>query len=322
MTLEAALIMPLIMLLTVLAVLMLLYFYEKSAVYSLAASTAERIAYTWDNSAKSARTGAHSIERYDSLYWRLTDDNWMNLVQNALPNRKFDKTSLLIPTGQSVTSRYDHSVVHRKVHIGISSMFNTSLVSAFLGKREVSAEAASHVIEPVEFIRNIRLVQSYWPFVQDKLEQLRGRSSVGKKDQERESSTKEKKKKLLEFRYERDARVYLKEQVRGIEKDVKLPDGRLRKLDAVDPDGVVHQAYVGYMSNRFVTLENGDEVSGQADKDGVLLRSGQARAVVWHFYRRTGSDKLGPSKPLLRELERQGILVIIHDEEYVEVEEE
>jgi hypothetical protein len=314
--------MPLIMLLTVLAVLMLFYFYEKSAVYSLAASAAERIAYTWDNSSKAVRTGAHPIDRHDSLYWRLTDDNWMNLFHNVLPIKKLEKTSSLIPTKLSVSSRYDHSAVHRKVHIGISSLFRTPLVSDVLGKREASAAAASNVIEPVEFIRNIRLIQSYWPFVQDKLEQLRGRSPESSKDNEEEPEEKKRPKKLLEFRYERDARVYLKEQVHGVEKDVKLPDGRTRKLDAVDPDGVVHQAYVGYMSNRFVMLENGDKVSGQADKDGALLRSGQARAVIWHFYRRVGTDKLGPSKPLQRELERQGILVIIHDEEYVEVEEE
>jgi hypothetical protein len=317
-TLEASLIMPILLLLTMMSVFMLLYFYEKSMIYGLASGTAERISYTWDNSSKESATGAYSAGQYDGLYWRLTNDNWMNLANNSLPKEKLEKAGRLLPSSLYHSAVYTNLLVHRKVEVGITSTFHSKLLTGLLRANHVYARSGSAVIEPVEFIRNVRLVQTYWPFVQEK---LRKKGSPATPQEEEPQEKEQKKNKLLEFRYEREARAYLKEKVRGVERDVKLPDGRTRKLDAVDPNGVVHQAYVGYITNRFVILDNGEKVNGQSDKDGELLKNGQVKAVVWHFYRRTGTDKVGPSKPLLRELERQGIMVVIHDSEYVEVTE-
>jgi hypothetical protein len=320
-TLEASLIMPILLLLTLISVFMLLYFYEKSAIYGMASGTAERISYSWDNSSKELESGAYAAGQHDGLYWRLTNDNWMNLTSNRLPEQKLGKAGRFIPESLMSSASYSNLLIHRQVHVEISSVFHSKLLTLLLRKNHVLARSGSGVIEPVEFIRNIRLVQTYWPIVQDKLKNIGKAGSTPTEEDSEIDKEKEKQKKLLEFRYEREARAYLKEKVRGVERDVKLPDGRTRKLDAVDPGGIVHQAYVGYITNRFVVLDNGEKVNGQSDKDGELLKSGQVKAVVWHFYRRTGTDKVGPSKPLLRELERQGIMVVIHDSEYVEVTE-
>jgi hypothetical protein len=54
-------------------------------------------------------------------------------------------------------------------------------------------------------------------------------------------------------------------------------------------------------------------VEGQINKDLELLRSaGQVKGVVWHFFRDSRNGKIGPSKPLRKELEKRGILVVIH----------
>lgn len=69
--------------------------------------------------------------------------------------------------------------------------------------------------------------------------------------------------------------------------------------------GVAHESKVGYQS-----LTAG--IKRQIAKDVDLVESGQLKSAVWHFFESPITGLKGPSKPLLQELERNGIRVIIH----------
>lgn len=48
-------------------------------------------------------------------------------------------------------------------------------------------------------------------------------------------------------------------------------------------------------------------------KDAELLKNQSIDDAVWHFFKSPVTNKVGPSKPLLKELERNNIKVIIHE---------
>lgn len=53
-------------------------------------------------------------------------------------------------------------------------------------------------------------------------------------------------------------------------------------------------------------------VQRQIDKDLRLLADGRAQGIEWHFYPSSITSRLGPSRPLLDELQRRGIAYVIH----------
>lgn len=101
------------------------------------------------------------------------------------------------------------------------------------------------------------------------------------------------------------AAAYLRQLVQGKESSRTTPHG-VRVMDAMTADGTLHQAYLTF------TLKGLRE---QMAKDVYLIREGDpVQAVVWHFFRRTGQKgKVGPSEAFIRELEENGISVVIHD---------
>ena len=79
--------------------------------------------------------------------------------------------------------------------------------------------------------------------------------------------------------------------------------GERRKIDVLDRDGIAHEAKY--------TLNAGD-ARQQLRKDAELMRRGEVKGVVWHFFR-TKNGSVSLSASLRKELERNGIVVIIHN---------
>jgi hypothetical protein len=81
--------------------------------------------------------------------------------------------------------------------------------------------------------------------------------------------------------------------------------GHRRDVEAYDRHGVAHHAYLG-------TKDIGD-VRDQFLKDEELLRKGMVKGAVWHFFRRADTGAIGPSDKLRKELEKRGIVIVIHE---------
>lgn len=79
-TIEASLVLPIVLMVTVLLLFLCLYIYQQSMLVQASAAASERTAYSWDNSHKVAATGSVEQGLYDSLYWRLTDDHVLGLL--------------------------------------------------------------------------------------------------------------------------------------------------------------------------------------------------------------------------------------------------
>lgn len=68
--------------------------------------------------------------------------------------------------------------------------------------------------------------------------------------------------------------------------------------------GVAHESKVGYASlTQFIKEE--------ALKDIQLMKDGNVKEVVWHFYKSAVTGKAGPSGPLEKFLKENGIKVMI-----------
>ena len=79
----------------------------------------------------------------------------------------------------------------------------------------------------------------------------------------------------------------------------------IRRVDQF-VNGVAHESKVGY-----TTLT--PNIKQQVMKDAELLKNQSIDDAVWHFFKSPVTNKVGPSKPLLKELERNNIKVIIHE---------
>ncbi|MDQ3332903.1 MAG: hypothetical protein M3552_20010, partial [Planctomycetota bacterium] len=71
-------------------------------------------------------------------------------------------------------------------------------------------------------------------------------------------------------------------------------------------DGIAHEAKTGYASLT-------KDIQKQISKDVELMHDGMVDGVTWHFYKSPITGVGGPSGPLLDELQKNGITVIIHE---------
>jgi len=316
-TVEAALILPVIFLLTTGFLFMGIYFYQKATAYERASALTANAAFLWDNSYRDGHSGSYVYGKYDGLYWRFREDNFMNVLRNELPERKMNRLIHALPAGWNISMNYSNTLLERKVSAETGAAIQKPWFSSFMQRDRVNGRSEASVVDPMEFIRLVRLIEHYLPQLgQDES----AYSAPPILEEEWEHPGKTPPKVLLEFTREPEARAFMQKETGGKQTTIRLADGRRRQIDALDPDGIAHQAYIGYVSNRFTQLENGDKVNEQIEKDVLLMREGKVKAVVWHFYRKKGETRNGPTGPLRKELERQGIIIVIHDQEYREAE--
>ncbi|PJN57233.1 hypothetical protein PAEVO_39610 [Paenibacillus sp. GM2FR] len=181
-TVEASLVLPIVLMVTVLLLFLCLYIYQQSMLVQASAAASERTAYSWDNSHKFAATGSVEQGQYDSLYWRLTEDNVVGTLfglvggdstrsitlpqgeaeGGKLPELKLSKGGTAVPASMAGEMRYTNQLLIRKVTTSLNEQVTLTPLSRILddgGQIKVSAQ--SIVVDPVEFIRSVDLMRYY-----------------------------------------------------------------------------------------------------------------------------------------------------------------
>ncbi|WP_418792176.1 TadE family protein [Phosphitispora sp. TUW77] len=169
-TLEASLVIPVILTVILGIMFFSIYLYEKLALLDTAVYSARQTAAAWDNSRKDIETGSFRGDfRTDGLYWRITDD----YSESSLVKQKTDRAAALIntrlqgdisserePADISVT--FSNSLIQRTVSVNISRKTDVSpFLPGSLINSLISGSAEAAVTEPVEFIRNWELTTGY-----------------------------------------------------------------------------------------------------------------------------------------------------------------
>jgi hypothetical protein len=299
-TVEATLIFPVVFLLTLSSLIVTGLVAKQTNLITEAIQAADRATFVWDNSYKNTITGAFYPDQYDDLYWRLTQD----YSDSPLAHKKLSAVLERVPAGITTKAAYRNQLILRKITTKLGNeSYIPSFVTPLYSNGTFNFSANSTITEPVEFIRQIDLALHYWPLIRnslskeqtdDMIEQFRSRDQYETLDE-------------LKFNSHNEARAYLQKLVRG-HKSTRLTDqvGEWRLIDALDSYGIAHQAYFGDKSL------NG-QIEDQLLKDVEILSKGQVNGVVWHFFRRSVDDAIGPSDSLRKRLEERGIVVVVHD---------
>lgn len=317
-TLETSLVYPTILMIIISIIFFSLFMYQKVSLYHTAAMAAERSAFSWDNSGKDWETGIVAPQRNDGLYWRTGSDGISGMfafganggirkvelpVRSAdeagggLPERKLNKAADGLPAHVRGTITYRHGIIDREVTARLGQHGVLPFLANKWTRSWMETEVSSIVTEPVELIRNVDFVRTFVVRVKDMISKPKAEQTV---PMPAENVTKK-----LAFGRAEEAAEYIRSITGGVKITVTSPSGR-RQLDALDADGLVHEVKLGYTSKS-------KDIEAQIAKDLELMRSGsQVKGVVWHFFRKEKDGKIGPSKPLRQELEKRGILVVIH----------
>lgn len=179
-TLEASMVLPIVLLLTMLLLFFSLYSYQKSMLLQIASTVTERAAFNWDNSYK-GKGGAVEPGRYDSLYWRIGEDgilsSWFGIGAaegklqlplpaaegtDGLPARKLAQSGRIVPGGINGEIGYQLEWSGRKVTSQLEKVLKLPPLDEVLSDGAVPrVSAQSAVTEPAEFIRTVDLVRYY-----------------------------------------------------------------------------------------------------------------------------------------------------------------
>lgn len=173
--------MPIVLMVTIMLMFFCMYIYQQSILQQVASAAVERSAYSWDNSYKETSSGAFQQGQYDSLYWRLTDDQMLSAMfgwagaknkqsvslpggdsSGALPATKLSKVSKLATGNIQGEITYQNTLLLRKVSTELDQLINLPLLEQILsGGSELEASAQSIIVEPAEFIRTVELMRYY-----------------------------------------------------------------------------------------------------------------------------------------------------------------
>ncbi|MNI23284.1 hypothetical protein D3C73_768690 [compost metagenome] len=182
-TIEASMLLPIIMGITMLLLFFCLYTYQKTMLLQAASVTAERAAYTWDNSHKDAE-GAFAEGEYDSLYWRIGEDGLLTTLFGgssaegaaqqavpfsasgetgaALPVTKLQHAAEQIPGNMKGELIYTYSLTGRRISTELKRVLRLPVLDELLeDQAEPEVKAYSALTEPVEFIRTVDLMRYY-----------------------------------------------------------------------------------------------------------------------------------------------------------------
>lgn len=178
-----------------------------------------------------------------------------------------------------------------------TSAFNTIWEHGFMATKD-NFQSIQTITDPIELTRNIDVIESYII----RAEQLLGNQSNIKK-RIREIVEREEPE---SFDTHATAAYYLRNQVLGESKKFETPMG-VRIIDAIDKQGIVHQAFLTF---------NETQLKIQLNKDKWLLQDGaNVNGVVWHFFKKTGSKQIGLSSSFTQFVQSFGIVIYIHSNE-------
>ncbi|WP_208414405.1 TadE/TadG family type IV pilus assembly protein [Paenibacillus castaneae] len=184
-TLESTLVFPLLLALILLFIIFGMYMYQKVILYYAASTTAERAAFSWDNSFRAPKSGMLSESQHDGLYWRMTEDEMLsslfglggesqeltvslplesNNENNQLSLRKMKQAAQwlthagLVHEGQI---SYSRGLLKRSIEVKLKQPLSLGTLEQSWLKREPKTAAAASIVDPTEFIRSIDLVRYY-----------------------------------------------------------------------------------------------------------------------------------------------------------------
>ncbi len=124
-------------------------------------------------------------------------------------------------------------------------------------------------MDPIEYIRNVNLARSYYQTIKGRISPAEAKSLMKEPAQGRD---------MPKITSERQASEYLRDLLQAKEGIYTLKAGNIRVIDALDGNGVAHQAYYNFTENQLARE--------QMTKDIEMLRSSASiRGVVWHFFR-------------------------------------
>ncbi|NOU80095.1 pilus assembly protein [Paenibacillus sp. LMG 31459] len=180
-TIEASLLLPIIMCITMLLLFFSLYSYQKSMLLQVGSAATERAAYNWENSNR-AVDGEFAAGNYDPLYWRISEDGllWSLFgtgAQNGstaivlpgeaedggeLPIVKLRQASKIVPLNLTGELSYTYGLTGRKISAELKKVLSLPVLDELLADEAVpEVSASSYVTEPVEFIRTVDLMRYY-----------------------------------------------------------------------------------------------------------------------------------------------------------------
>ncbi|WJH34057.1 hypothetical protein N6H14_29540 [Paenibacillus sp. CC-CFT747] len=251
----------------------------------------------------------------DGLYWRTFGDSVTDLfgltgsggtewslgdsgdTPVSGPAEKLAKAASIFPLEATGELRFTNKWVERKVEARVKQSFHQgNLFQPFAEGDHYSAEAISYVTDPVDFTRNVDLLAEYSGRLKQFFDSGRTAKDILLSGEEKPA---------LVIRSEAEASQYIRRLVNG--KSVVLETdtvGQSRKIDALDGDGIAHEAKY--------TVNEAD-ARQQIQKDVELIRRGLIKGAVWHFFRHARKGTVALSPGLRQELERNGILVVIHN---------
>jgi hypothetical protein len=180
-SLEASLVMPVILLLIFVMLFFCIYLYQKTILVQLSSTASERSTYSWDNSYKDPVHGAFEQGERDSLYWRLKDDaalgalfGWagadnevtVSIIDAAgddspLAAQKMLQAAEGLPWGLDGGMSYQNSMITRKITTNLENMAEFPLLNSVMGEPEMKSSVWAGIVEPVEFIRTVELMRYY-----------------------------------------------------------------------------------------------------------------------------------------------------------------
>ncbi|MFC0214683.1 hypothetical protein ACFFK0_19950 [Paenibacillus chartarius] len=305
-TLEASLAAPLLIFATMTLVVFALYVFGLVQLNQAAAERSERAAFTWaDAGGKSGR----------GLYWRVGEGmmSWFGSLTGS-GDRRIDLPAAGTGdgSGSGVTAKLYAAaerlpaditgyigladrVLFRKVEAHFERAFRLRAIDRF-GTLPAADQAHKEavIVEPAELIRLVDLTRTYTSVIRGRITPRQAKAVL--QEPQREDGG------AVSIRSERQASAYLRKVTGGTQRTYPMEQGKSRVVDALDAGGIAHQAFYTYTETQLL--------QDQAPKDLLLLQTGQVKGVIWHFFAPPG--KSGPSANLRNQLERKGIVVVVH----------
>ncbi|SDZ18181.1 Flp pilus assembly protein TadG [Evansella caseinilytica] len=173
-TLEASMLFPVILIITIALIAFSLVIYQKSVMQFQANRIADQVAYVWNNSSKDLETGAFSAyttENGDGLYWRLTGNNFMQqfglpgVGNSSLVNEKTrqQEVNSRMTSPGNVSVNFTNGLLGNEVEVVIRQELRLpSALTDLFGTDYLVARSVRTVTEPVEFIRNVHFAMYFY----------------------------------------------------------------------------------------------------------------------------------------------------------------
>ncbi|GKU76007.1 TadE/TadG family type IV pilus assembly protein [Paenibacillus sp. L3-i20] len=188
-TIESVIVFPLLLGAVLLFILFGMYLYQNVVLNFSTAVTAERAAFSWDNSHRDSRSGLLLKPEYDGLYRRLGSDEMLSSLFGMagssedtslelpkdinsggnkgsvnLSNQKLIQAAAWIAEPyQSYRGKvfYNRKGLKRYVEVRLQKPIDLFPWERSRFKADPEALSKGHIVEPVEFIRSVDLVRYY-----------------------------------------------------------------------------------------------------------------------------------------------------------------